>query len=148
MTKRLKTLTIGASVLMAALTVTVAPALAGKGSGGGTMTTTIALSGQANAASTAAGPSVTGPSAFDVTRSIADNKYGFWVVNTCWDASGTQRLRVGIAVQWGASDSLSGHTGVVPTANPDPTGPPTTHCSAYVSINNKQSGDAVNYNVA
>lgn len=140
MTKRLKTLSIGASVLTAALTVAVAPALAGRGSGGGTMTTTIALNGQAGAASTAAGSSVSGPVSFFVTRSIADNKNVIFVVNTCWDANGTQVLRVGFQVLWASWGSLSGNTGLVPTAG--------THCSAYVSISNKESGDTISYNVA
>jgi hypothetical protein len=147
MSKRVQALTIGAA-LVAVLSITVAPALAGKGGGGGgggggstgsgsTLTTTIALDGQA---SFAAAPMVSGPASFDVTRSTPYDKYTIYVVNTCWDASGNQVLRVGYQVLWGSWDSLSGNTGPMPTGG--------THCSAYVSINNKQSGDAVSFSVA
>jgi hypothetical protein len=140
------------ALLVAALAITV-PAFAGNGNGngnnsssggggggGGALTTTIALDGQSNLASTASGPVVSGPASFDVTRSYAYDKDTIYVVNTCWDASGAQVLRVGVQVLWGFSWSLSGTTGPMPTAG--------THCSAYVSVANKQVGDALNYGVS
>src|SRR5262245_4581335 len=103
------------------------PALAARGgNGGGDLTTTISLAG----ASARTASASSGEATFDVTRSEPYDKDTIYVVNRCWDGDGNLVVSVGYQVLWGMWDSLNGTTGAMPTGG--------THCTAYVSIKNKQ----------
>src|SRR5262245_4282195 len=90
MTKRLATGLVTIALLVAGLTLAV-PAIAGKSGGGGKLAATISMSDQAQ-----------GYSEFAVTRSggKANDAYGLWVANKCYDANGTLLSAQYLPVQW------------------------------------------------
>lgn len=125
-----------AAVVAIGMIAASVPAFAG---GGGQVSATIGFAGGTSFATTAAGPSVSGPADFSVTRSSDSNKYTIYVVNQCWDASGALVVNIGVSVIWGDAGSLAGTTGGMATGG--------THCQAYVAMNNKAISSTLSYNV-
>ena len=129
MTRRFSLFAVAAVVLG----LSAAPALAA-----GKLDATISLAGSPLAAA-AAQSSSSGTASFNVHRSYAYNKDTIWVVNRCWDASGSEVVGEASAVVWGTWENLDGYT--------LPMGVSGTHCTAYVMVKGQQVGAATSYNV-
>jgi hypothetical protein len=124
------------AVAAVVLGLTAAPALAG-----GKLDASIALSGSSTlAAASSTQPAVSGAASFNVHRSYAYNKDTIWVVNRCWDASGTEVVGEASAVIWGTWENLDGYTGAMATGG--------TRCTAYVMVKGQQVGAATSYTVS